>query len=151
MEKMYKNFKIKVGTEGIFEALEQIFEDGKFSHYDGPVASAPSLIELKAKLDKISKAKYNIPCFVQRCYSPPEFERGKITSKYDCKYGREYRVQFSDSSWNKIEEHRLFKDTPKNREIADKLTFNYNEIKRLEKENDELRNSFEKFSREEVP
>lgn len=119
--KRYKGFSIEVANDGLFSARDPVrdFET---------VASAETLGEVEKMLDKISKAKLNIPVIISPLvsgYTEGKYagKQGTITSLREIySYGSGtktlFRVKIKDEKgWCEVSAGDLLEDTAENKAV----------------------------------
>ncbi len=140
----YKGHVITVETDGTFHAVRD----------STTVATANTLDELRKMVDRLLKAKMNIPCYHA---TADVIVEGRVTSVQQKRWGYEYHTEFrvtfergKEHGWEDRRADRIIKHTAEN----EKLIQEHNELvtksKQLMEKAREIAERLERFKQEEL-
>lgn len=144
--KDYKGLEIRLDFDGKFEAYDQ--RKGEVVAYGDSMAEVLKNTDLILKHD--FKAKGVKVWIEDNEYGSHRLIQGKITSSrveqssYSTGTHLEFRVTWG-KKWSDESLDSMYKDTPENVESIAKYNANYDKIKELEKENEEILAGLQKY------
>ena len=148
----YKGFGVEIDDNGTFSA--------RMAGEDESAASAKTLSELKTKVDKISKAKFNTPVIIDLHQHGIDvhFADGHVTSMCAEKnYAQQtlFRVTYKDTdrfghSWKDCSINELIKTTEQNQLTIKKIKVLREEMRNTEREIIKLKKSMERYAEREL-
>lgn len=149
----YKGHRIFVTNQGLFQACP--VEKG--GNTGTAVAEAPTLYELKKRVDVLSKAKLNVPVLVRTTAHGDEdrWRMGRVTSRrlVDSRYGGSrpaWRVVFEEGKWEDCHVGDLVKDTAANRTAIDTIAKLRGEIEQLRGQVEGHEKALERYTEDEL-